>query len=115
MRHSTHLWFGRDGSGAAEMRYLIAVLAAAVVIGSAPVAGQEVQRTPRVAPDTLLYDVRVNDPTTWTRSWSYAVPMQLNPDPLYDYACHEGNYGLYNILAGALEEQLEAEAAAASR
>ena len=73
------------------------------------------ERFTRVAPDTLLYDVRVNDPTTWTREWSYAVPMKMNPDPLYEYACHEGNYGLYNILAGALEEQLEAEAAAASR
>ena len=71
---------------------------------------QLTERLTRVAPDTLLYDVRVNDPTTWTRPWSYAVPMQLNPDPLYEYACHEGNYGLYNILAGALEEQLEAEA-----
>ena len=68
------------------------------------------ERLTRVAPDTLLYDVRVNDPTTWTRPWSYAVPMQKNPDPLYEYACHEGNYGLYNILAGALEEQMEAEA-----
>ena len=68
------------------------------------------ERLTRVAPDTLLYDVRVNDPTTWTRPWSYSVPMQKNPDPLYEYACHEGNYGLYNILAGALEEQSEAAA-----
>ncbi len=68
------------------------------------------ERLTRVAPDTLLYDVRVNDPTTWTRPWSFVVPMQLNPDPLYEYACHEGNYGLYNILAGALEEQSEAAA-----
>ena len=59
------------------------------------------ERLTRVAPDTLLYDVTVNDPTTWTRPWSFVVPMQLNPDPLYEYACHEGNYGLYNILAGA--------------
>ena len=73
------------------------------------------ERLTRVAPDTLLYEVTVNDPATWTRPWSYAVPMQKNPDPVYEYACHEGNYGLYNILAGALEEQLEAAAAPASR
>ena len=59
------------------------------------------ERLTRVAPDTLLYDVTVNDPTTWSRPWSFVVPMKLNPDPLYEYACHEGNYGLYNILAGA--------------
>ena len=62
---------------------------------------QLTERLTRVAPDTLLYDVTVNDPTTWSRPWSFTVPMQLNPDPLYEYACHEGNYGLYNILAGA--------------
>ena len=59
------------------------------------------ERLTRVGPHTLTYDVTVNDPTTWTRPWSFVVPMQLNPDPLYEYACHEGNYGLYNILAGA--------------
>ena len=59
------------------------------------------ERLTRVGPNTLTYDVTVNDPTTWTRPWSFVVPMQLNPDPLYEYACHEGNYGLYNILAGA--------------
>ena len=68
------------------------------------------ERLTRVAPETLLYEAIINDPTTWTRPWSYAVPMQKNPDPLYEYACHEGNYGLYNILAGALEEQSEAAA-----
>ena len=73
------------------------------------------ERLTRVAQDTLLYDVTVNDLATWTRPWSFAVPMQKNPDSLYEYACHEGNYGLYNILAGALGEQLEAEEAAASR
>ena len=59
------------------------------------------ERLTRVAPDTLLYEVTVNDPTTWTRPWSFSVPMQRNPDAMYEYACHEGNYGLYNILAGA--------------
>ncbi len=74
-----------------------------------------VERFTRVAPDTLLYEATVDDPTVWTRPWTYTVPMTRNPDPLYEYACHEGNYGLYNILAGALADQLEAEAAAGSR
>ena len=60
-----------------------------------------IERFTRVDADTLRYDVTVDDPTVWTRPWTYSVPMQQNPDPLYEYACHEGNYGLYNILAGA--------------
>ncbi len=69
------------------------------------------ERFTRVAPDTLLYEATIDDPTVWTRSWTYSVPMTRNPDPLYEYACHEGNYGLYNILAGALADELAAEAA----
>ena len=60
-----------------------------------------IERFTRVDADTLRYDVTVDDPTVWTRPWTYSVPMQRNPEPLYEYACHEGNYGLYNILAGA--------------
>ena len=59
------------------------------------------ERFTRVDADTLQYDVTVDDPTVWTRPWTYSVPMQMNPEPLYEYACHEGNYGLFNILAGA--------------
>ena len=59
------------------------------------------ERFTRADADTLLYRVTVDDPTTWTRPWTYEVPMQWNPHPLYEYACHEGNYGLYNILSGA--------------
>ncbi len=56
----------------------------------------------RVDADTLQYDVTVDDPTVWTRPWTYSVPMRKNAEPVYEYACHEGNYGLYNILAGAV-------------
>ena len=59
------------------------------------------ERFTRVSEGTLLYQVTVHDPTTWTKPWTYEVPMQRNPQPMYEYACHEGNYGLYNILAGA--------------
>ena len=59
-----------------------------------------VERLTRVDADTLRYDVTVDDPTVWTRPWTFSVPMRRNPEPLYEYACHEGNYGLYNILAG---------------
>ena len=60
-----------------------------------------IERFTRTDAGTLRYDVTVDDPTVWTRPWTYSVPMQLNSEPVYEYACHEGNYGLYNILAGA--------------
>ena len=59
------------------------------------------ERFTRVSPELLLYRVTVDDVTTFTRPWTFEVPMRQNPEPLYEYACHEGNYGLYNILAGA--------------
>ena len=68
-----------------------------------------VERFTRVSSDTLVYEATVDDPTTWTRLWTYEVPMMKSPDPLYEYACHEGNYGLYNILAGARVEEAAAE------
>ena len=68
------------------------------------------ERFTRVGAVTLLYEVTIEDPTTWARPWTFAVPMQKNAEPMYEYACHEGNYGLYNILAGAVtEDQAAAE------
>lgn len=66
------------------------------------------ERFTRVSPETLLYEATVDDPTVWTQPWSYEIPMQWNDQPLYEYACHEGNYGLYNILAGARAEEAAA-------
>ena len=63
-----------------------------------------VERLTRVDDDTLRYDVTVNDPRVWTAPWTFSVPMRRNPQPLYEYACHEGNYGLTNILAGAVTD-----------
>ncbi len=60
-----------------------------------------VERFTRVNADTLRYDVTVADSQVWTAPWTFSVPMTRNPQPMYEYACHEGNYGLYNILAGA--------------
>ncbi|MXZ69902.1 MAG: hypothetical protein F4Z04_00125 [Acidobacteria bacterium] len=70
---------------------------------------QLVERLTRVSEDTLLYRATINDPTVWTSPWTYEVPMVLNDQPLYEYACHEGNYGLENILAGARVLEAEAE------
>ena len=50
--------------------------------------------------NTLDYDFTVEDPLTWDQSWSARVPMRRSADPVYEYACHEGNHGLMGILAG---------------
>ena len=61
-----------------------------------------VERFTREDAGTLLYAVTVTDPTTWTRPWTFEVPMTLSDGRVYEYACHEGNYGLFNIFSGAL-------------
>ena len=60
-----------------------------------------VERFTRLADGTLDYRFTVSDPTVDTREWTAAIPMQPYEEPLYEYACHEGNYAMPNILAGA--------------
>jgi hypothetical protein len=67
-----------------------------------------IERFTRTAPDTLVYEFTVNDPTWYTAPFTVKIPMRNNPHPLYEFGCHEGNYGLTNILEGA--RRLEAEA-----
>ena len=74
-----------------------------------------VERFTRVDADTVTHEVTVEDPTTWTRPWTTRIPMRPSEGLPYEYACHEGNYGLYNILAGARAEEHAAEAATGSR
>ena len=50
--------------------------------------------------DTLEYDFTIDDPRSWDVTWSAKLPMRRTEDPLYEYACHEGNHGLPGILAG---------------
>ena len=71
-----------------------------------------VEKFTRTDAGTLLYDVTVEDPNTWSRPWSYRIPMRANDMPIFEYACHEGNYGLENILAGAREKEAAMDAAA---
>ena len=60
-----------------------------------------VERFTRVDPDTVLYEFTVQDPNSYTRPWSVMMPLTRTDEKLYEYACHEGNYGLHGILAGA--------------
>ncbi|MDT8427760.1 MAG: hypothetical protein RQ757_03225 [Pseudomonadales bacterium] len=64
------------------------------------------ERFTRVAEDTLNYSVTINDPETFVQPWTLEIPMHITTDRMYEYACHEGNYALPGVLAGArIEEQ----------
>ena len=60
-----------------------------------------VERFTRVDADTVMYEWTVNDPDTWTQAFTGQFPMLRADEPLYEYACHEGNYGMQNLLSGA--------------
>ena len=60
-----------------------------------------IERFTRTGPDTLAYEFTMDDPTMWTKPWKAVVPMLKSDEPIYEYACHEGNYAMRSILAGA--------------
>jgi hypothetical protein len=69
------------------------------------------ERFTRVDENTIRYQFTVDDPATWARSWSAEMPMKKTIGPIFEHACHEGNYSAYNILAGArADEKRSAEA-----
>jgi hypothetical protein len=65
------------------------------------------ERFRRVDRDTLRYEVTIEDPTAFVAPWTIVLPMQKASQPLYEFACHEGNYALRNILSGARAEDAE--------
>jgi hypothetical protein len=72
------------------------------------------ERFTRVDADTLLYEFTANDPSTWTKPWTVQIPMVRSDGPIYEYACHEGNYAMTGILAGARADEAKAAKAAAA-
>ena len=61
---------------------------------------QLTERFTRADANTLVYEVTLDDPRTWTRPWTFMVPMVRNEGEVYEYACHEGNYYMANMLHG---------------
>jgi hypothetical protein len=59
------------------------------------------ERFTRVAADEILYEFTVEDPTAFTQVWKGEMPFRPSEGPVYEYACHEGNYALPGMLAGA--------------
>jgi hypothetical protein len=71
------------------------------------------ERFTRTDADTLMYEFTVDDPATYTRPWTAQIPMSKTEGPIWEYACHEGNYAMTNVLSGArAAEKAAAEAAA---
>lgn len=63
----------------------------------------------RMDPDTILYEFTVSDPETFTKPWTARIPMRKSKGPIYEYACHEGNYAMTGILGGAREAEKNAK------
>jgi hypothetical protein len=59
------------------------------------------ERFTRVDPNTISYTFTISDPATWDKTWSGELPMRKTTGPIFEHACHEGNYGVANTLAGA--------------
>jgi hypothetical protein len=60
-----------------------------------------IERFTRVNADTVRYEFTIDDPATFTKKWTAAIPMARTDEQIYEYACHEGNYGIVNLLKGA--------------
>ena len=69
-----------------------------------------IERFRRADANTLQYQVTLEDSTTWTQPWTAALAMPMTEGDMFEYACHEGNYGMTNLLAGARVQELEASA-----
>jgi hypothetical protein len=75
--------------------------------------GKLTERFTRTAQDRILYEFSVDDPAYFKQPWRAEMPMRTAKGPIYEYACHEGNYSLPNILAGARAQERAAAAEAA--
>jgi hypothetical protein len=76
-------------------------------------AAKIVERFTRTDEDTIDYKITIDDPQTWTAPWTMEMPLKRDDNyGMYEYACHEGNYALHNILSGARADERAAAAAA---
>jgi hypothetical protein len=64
-----------------------------------------IERFTRADPNTILYEFTVDDPTAFTKTWKAQAPWTKTAGPIYEYACHEGNYSMLNVLQGARAQE----------
>ena len=69
--------------------------------------GRVIERFTPTGPNSMDYQITIDDPAIYTRSWTASIPMSRIEGLMYEYACHEGNYALKNILAGQRQEEQE--------
>jgi hypothetical protein len=70
-----------------------------------------IERFTRINGDTVKYEFTIDDSTTFTKRWTAAIPMTRSDEQIFEYACHEGNYGMVNLLSGArVQEKAAGEA-----
>jgi hypothetical protein len=75
-----------------------------------------IERFARVAPDQVRWEVTIEDPSTWTRPWSFAMPLRMDDrEAILEYACHEGNLGLKHLISIANTEEAAADQAVEKR
>jgi hypothetical protein len=67
-----------------------------------------IERFTRTDANTILYTFTIDDPTTWTKQWRGEIPLRATDERLYEYACHEANYGLEGVLRGARAQEKRA-------
>jgi hypothetical protein len=67
--------------------------------------GKVTERLTRVSPSEILYEFTVEDPGVYARPWRAEMTFNATRDRVFEYACHEGNYALPGILAGAREQE----------
>jgi hypothetical protein len=67
-----------------------------------------IERFTRTGPDSIIYRATIDDPTVYIKAWTLEASLEKAEGPIYEYACHEGNYGMVGILAGARAQEREA-------
>jgi hypothetical protein len=72
-----------------------------------------VERFRRIDPNTIIYQATIDDPSVYTKPWTVEISMAKRTDRIFEYACHEGNYGMMDMLAGARAEEKKAAASTA--
>ena len=63
------------------------------------------ERYTRVSPDFINWEIKVEDPATWTKPYTFMIRLKKTDGLIYEYACHEGNYAMEGILGGARREE----------
>ena len=74
-----------------------------------------VERFTRVAPDRIAYQYTIEDPESFVKPWTAVIPMKKTDEPMYEYACHEGNYSMFTMLEGARSAEKAGRTATGTR